>query len=55
VDVRPVWADFVIAALMFWAALLPLEYGGVPAIILAVLLAAGVLALLLARRWRRRA
>jgi O-antigen/teichoic acid export membrane protein len=51
---RPLWADFVIAALVFWVVLLPFEYGGTSAVILATVVAAGVLTLLLARRWRRR-
>ena len=53
-DVRPLWADFVIAALIFWVVLLPLEYGGGSALILAALVAAGAFALLLVLRWRRR-
>jgi hypothetical protein len=51
---RPLWADFVIAALVFWIVLLPLEYGGTPALVLAVVVASAVLVLLLAGRWRRR-
>ena len=51
---RPLWADFVIAAFAFWVVLLPLEYGGTPAVILAAVVAVAVLLLLLARRWRRR-
>jgi hypothetical protein len=54
VHVRPLWADFVIAGLMFWAVLLPLEYGGGSAVTLAALVAGGALALLLAHRWLRR-
>jgi O-antigen/teichoic acid export membrane protein len=49
---RPLWADFVIAALVFWVVLLPFEYGGMSAVILPTVVAAGVLTLLLARRWR---
>jgi hypothetical protein len=51
---RPLWADFVIAAFAFWVVLLPLEYGGTSAVILAVVVAVAVLLLLLAGRWRRR-
>jgi O-antigen/teichoic acid export membrane protein len=51
---RPLWADFVIAALVFSVVLLPFEYGGTSAVILAAVVAVGVLVLLLGRRWRRR-
>jgi hypothetical protein len=54
VHVRPLWADFVIAGLLFWVVLLPLEYGGASAVILATVVASGALALLLAYRWWRR-
>jgi hypothetical protein len=46
--------DVVIAALAFWVVLLPLEYGGRSAVILAAVVAGGVLFVLLAARWRRR-
>jgi hypothetical protein len=52
--VRPLWADFVITGLIFWAVLLPLEYGGGSAVVLAAVVAAGALALLLVQRWWRR-
>jgi hypothetical protein len=51
---RPLWADFVIAVLVFWAVLLRFEYGGTSAVVLAAVVAVSVLMLLLARRWRRR-
>ena len=51
---RPLWADFVIAALIFWAVLLPLEFAGGSAVIVAVVAAAGAVVLLLMyRRWWR--
>ena len=52
--VRPVWADFLIAALVFCAVLLPLEYGGDSAVVIAALVAAAFLLLLLLSRLRRR-
>jgi hypothetical protein len=53
--VRPVWADFIIAALVFWVVLLPLEYGGDSAVWIASVVAGAFLVLLLLRRlWRRR-
>jgi hypothetical protein len=51
---RPLWADFVVAALIFWAVLLPLEFAGGSAVIVAAVAAAGALGLLLMHRWRRR-
>jgi hypothetical protein len=51
---RPLWADFVIAGLIFGAVLLPLEFGGGSAVIVAAVVAGGALALLLTYRWRRR-
>jgi hypothetical protein len=53
-EMRPLWADFFIGGLIFWAVLLPLEYAGGSAVILAAVVAAGALALLLTHRWRRR-
>jgi hypothetical protein len=53
--VRPLWADFLIAALVFWVVLLPLEYGGESTVIIAAAVAGLSLVLLLLRRlWRRR-
>ena len=50
---RPLWADFVIAALGFWVVLLPLEYGGAAALVLAFAVSGALLAGLLAARARR--
>jgi len=52
--VRPIWADLVIAVLAFLAVLLPLEYGGEPAVVIAAVVAGALLLLLLlSRLWRR--
>jgi Flp pilus assembly protein TadB len=51
--VRPLWADFLIAALVFCAVLLPLEYGGESAVVIAAVVAGVFLVLLLLRRLRR--
>jgi len=52
---RPLWADFVIAGLTWWAVLLPLEYGGSFAVVLASIASGTLLvALLGARAWRGR-
>jgi hypothetical protein len=53
-SVTPLWADFVIAGLVFLAVLLPLEYGGTSAVLLAAVVAGALLVLLLAHRWQRR-
>jgi LPXTG-motif cell wall-anchored protein len=52
--VRPLWADFLIAVLVFWAVLLPLEYGGGSAVTLAGVVACLALLLLLVARRRRK-
>jgi hypothetical protein len=39
---------------VFWIVLLPLEYGGTSALVLAAVVATAVLVLLVARRWLRR-
>ena len=41
---RPLWADLAIAILIFWAVLLPLEFGGGGATTVAVAAAIAVLA-----------
>jgi hypothetical protein len=51
---RPLWADFAIAALTFLAVLLPLEYGGGSAVIVAAAAAVAVFLLLQLLRLRRR-
>jgi hypothetical protein len=50
---RPLRADFLVAALVFWTVLLPLEFGGWSALTLAGVVAGFVLSLLLAARRRR--
>jgi len=52
--VRALWADVLIAALVFWAVLLPLEYGGESAVVIAAIVAGATLVLLLVRRVARR-
>jgi hypothetical protein len=52
-DRRPLWADFLIAALVWWAVLLPLEYGGAATLVIASIAAGAVLVALLGTRgWR---
>jgi hypothetical protein len=53
--VRPRWADFVIAALAWWAVLLSTSFGGEYALVLASAVSGALLLSLLATRvWRRR-
>jgi len=49
-----VWADFIIAALVFGFVLLPLEYGGDSAVWIASVVAGAFLLLLLLKRLARR-
>jgi len=51
---RPLWADFVIAGGTFWLVLVPFEYAGNSAVVVAAIVAGSVFLLLQAARWRRR-
>jgi hypothetical protein len=52
---RPLWADFVIAALAWWAVLLATSFGGGFALVLASAVSAALLvSLLTTRAWRSR-
>jgi len=51
---RPLWADFLIAVLVFWVVLLPLQYGGGSAVVIAAVVAGTFLVVLLLRRLRRK-